>query len=277
MVDTIFFKFNLNSVNSIFLYSKNAVFFILISLLLNSCIRLGDKLAPASTSIKYFNAEFNGLSFKSQDPLSALEALNNFNKSFSYKGIAGNFINVPSKFNARPNENGEHWYNQRFFIKNNLDTLMVDIDIEFPIIGGESQVFTKKSYATGLFLRDPTIDIPNVMGATVWASNCPTPENPQPSISVTVYGIRKTNNIFGPVKYWQTVKSIPHNDVGSISIDEIDTINKTIKGSFKSSISSLYINLTPDQFNRMKDPICKPEIYKVESSSISGDFFVSYK
>ena len=263
--------------NTFIIKSKNALFFVIISLGLYSCIKLGDKLAPVSTSIKYFNAEFNGLSFKSQDPKTPLEVLTNFNQTFSYKGIAGNFINVPSTFNARPSQNGEHWYNQRFFIKNILDTLMVDIEIEFPIIGGESQVFTKKSYDTGLFLRDPTIDIPNVLGATVWASICPTPQDPKPSISVTVYGMRKTDNNFGPIKYWQTVKSIPHNDVGSISIDEIDTINKTLKGKFKSSISSQYINLTREQFDKMKDPTCKPEVYKVDKSNISGEFFVSYK
>jgi hypothetical protein len=251
--------------------------FIFIAFGLNSCIKIGDKLTPASTSIKYFNVDFNGLSFKSKDPTSALEALTNFNQTFSYKGIAGNFINVPSKFNARPNENGEHWYNQRFFIKNNLDTLMVDIEIEFPIIGGESQVLTKKSYDTGLFLRDPTIDIPNVLSAKVWAGKCPTPEDPKPSISVTVYGMRKTDKNYGAVKYWQTVKSIPHNDVGSISIEEIDTVNKTLKGKFNSTISSQYINLTLDQYNKMTDPICKPEVYKVDKSTISGEFFVTYK
>jgi hypothetical protein len=247
------------------------------SLFLNSCIKIGDSLTPKGVSIKYFNAEFNGLSFKSQDPASALEALENFNKSFTYKGNAGNFINVPGKFNARPNENGEHWYDQRFFIKNGLDTLMVEIGIEFPIIGGESQVFTKKSYDLGLFLRDPTIDVPNVLSAKVWAGKCPTPENPQPSVSVTIFGKRKTDGVFAATKYWQTVKSVPHNDVGTISIDEIDTVNKTVKGKFKSSISSQYINLTLDQYNKMTDPICKPEIYKVEKSTISGEFFVSYK
>jgi hypothetical protein len=260
-------KFNLFKIASI----------IFISLILNSCTKLGDSLSPKVASIKYFNAEFNGLSFKSKDPASALEALQNFNQSFSYKGIAGNFINVPGKFNARINEKGEHWYDQRFFIKNGLDTLMVDVGIEFPIISGESQVFTKKSYDLGLFLRDPTIDIPNVLSAKVWAGKCPTPENPQPSLSVTVFGKRKTDGNFGVIKYWQTVKSVPHNDVGSISIDEIDTVNKTLKGKFKSTISSQYINLTLDQYNKMTDPICKPEVYKVDKSTISGEFFVEYK
>jgi hypothetical protein len=243
----------------------------------NACQVKPGELLPNNKPLRYFNFDFNGLKGTSKDPTGGQDALNNFNKSFTYHGIAGNFINVPSQFNARPNQNGSHFYNQRFFIKNLNDTLVVDVDIEFPIISGESLVFTKKSYTTGLFLRDGTIDVPNGLAANGWSGVCPTPENPQPSISLRFIGTRKTDGVFATTKYWQTVKSVPHNDVGSITIDEIDTINKTVKGQFKTTISSLYMNLTKAQYDKTVDPICKPELYKVDKSTLSGEFFVDYK
>jgi hypothetical protein len=250
---------------------------VLLFIIFNSCVQPNREVNPKAMREKYFNAEFDGLTFKSKEPSTALDILTAFNQSFIYNGIQGNFNNIPANFNATIEQKGEHWTYQRFFIRRDFDTLMVDIDIEFPIIGGESQIFTKKTYSLGLFLRDPTIDIPNALGAKVWSGKCPTPENPQPSISVSVYGKRKTDGKFGVVKYWQTVKSVPHNDVGTIIIEEIDTVNKTVKGSFSSTISSQYFNMTLDQFNKIVDPTCKPELYTVDKSKIKGDFLLPYK
>jgi hypothetical protein len=264
------------------LKSKKSIIAFLFLTLLCSCSKSDDSQIPTlpieNKTLKYFNCDFNGLKLRSIDPATPLIALENFGKGFQFHGVYANFINVPDFFNAKINKKGAHFYHQRFFIKNQLDTLRVDINIEFPIIGGESQVFTKKTYETGLFLRDPTIDVPGGAGAKVWSSECPTDESPRPSISMQVFGVRKTDGVYAVTKYWQTVLSVPHNDIGTISIDEIDTVNKTVKGKFSSSISSLYFKQSNEELNKIVGGfICKPELYTVETSTISGEFFVTYK
>ncbi len=241
-------------------------------------IACGKIEAITNSNPNYFNFSFNGTAYNSNDPVSPKELLDMANGTFVYnKVISGNFKNVPSRFDAYVNQKGDHFYAQRFFINRVTDTLMLDIDIEIPVIGGESLVFQKGIYQTGLFLRDGTVDIPNVIGATVWSGKCPVPQKPQVSISISIWGKSKIDGQFKKIKYWQTLKSVPHNDNGTFEIESIDTINKTVKGNFKSTISSIYINLTRQQFDKIEDPTCKPEIYKVEKSDISGSFLVNYR
>ncbi len=236
-----------------------------------------QNLPSSSNILKYFNADFNGLSLRSTEPISDIVALESISKSFIFNSVMGNFNNYPGHFDVKLGEKSDHIFHQRFFLKNFNDTLMIDVDIEFPYIGGEGLLLEKKAYPTGLFLRDGTVDLPNVSSATVSSSSCTLDYTPKPSISVKIYGKRVIDGDFGLKKYWQTVVSVPHNDQGTIEIEEINVINKTIKGNFRSTISSLYVNKTQDELQKIDDWMCKPELYKVEKSEIKGEFYVNFK
>jgi hypothetical protein len=230
----------------------------------------------AGKVLKYFDCNFNGLVLKSIEPATPLAAINRLGKIFSYQGVFGNFENSPDKFFAEPGAENEHYIDQRYFLQQKFDTLMVDVKIHFPIVGGKGLVFNEGVYKTGMFLMDPTLDNVNYTGGKVWSSKCPISEEPQVYVSAIVFGMRKSDGYFGVTKYWQTIISVPHNDEGTVIIEHIDKIAKTIKGKFSTTISNIYLKYTREELDKIDDWMCKPELYTVEHTAISGEFYVSY-